>query len=107
MNDFLSFNTFIAQDVLVFFYYIGAMVMPVILWFSRDYLLKRVSLFNLVNNLLKGFFESLSLQNKTITIVGFIMMFFCMELCWRMVFEAMIGYFDMHNYLYEISRSLK
>ncbi|BCD67237.1 hypothetical protein NitYY0918_C0108 [Nitratiruptor sp. YY09-18] len=31
--------------------------------------------------------------------VGF---FLCAELCWRMVFEAMIGYFDMHDFLYEI-----
>ncbi len=107
MNDFLTFNTFIAQDILIFFYYVGAVIMPVILWFSRDYLLKKVSLFNSVNTFLKGFFESLNLKNKTITIIGFVMIFFCMELCWRMIFEAMIGYFDMHNYLYEISRSLK
>jgi len=107
MNDFLNFNTFIAQDVLIFFYYVGAVIMPVILWLSRDYLLKKVSLFNFINTFLKEFFESLSLKNKTITIIGFVMMFVCLELCWRMIFEAMIGYFDMHNYLYEISKGLR
>lgn len=27
-----------------------------------------------------------------------------MELFWRMMFEAMIGYFDMHDYLQHLSK---
>ena len=96
MSDFLTFNSFITQDVLIFFYYLGAVGVPFFIWFKKDYFLHKFVA-------LKDF------SNKNSTLYGFLFLFlafFVMELFWRMMFEAMIGYFDMHDYLYEIAKGL-
>lgn len=103
MWDILSFNHFITQDILVIFYYIGAIVIPIVLLFFRDYLIQNISYIQKISTKIKDFFISLNTTQKTVSVLGFIIMFLCMELCWRMMFEAMIGYFDMHDYLYELS----
>jgi len=92
MWDILTFNSFVAQDILIFFYYIFALLVPLFLWVLRLYIRRKIS----VNK-----------QHKLITLLTFITIFFCMELFLRMMFEMMIGYFDMHDYLYEISQNLK
>ncbi len=90
MLDFLKFNTFITQDILIFFYYVGAFTLPWLLW-------------KYGKTLLAKFFK---LKNARGEKVAFIALFVCVELCWRMFFEMMIGYFDMHEYLYKISQTL-
>jgi len=95
MWDILSFNTFVTQDVLIFFYYIGAVVMPIALYFFKDYLIKQISTHT-----------SFSSNEKKVFWFVAILLFLCMELCWRMMFEAMIGYFDMHDYLHVIAKKL-
>ncbi len=107
MRDVLSFNAFITQDVLVFFYYIGAVLMPVVFYFSRDYLSEHISLFKTVHDELQTFYSSFTSSEKAAFWLMFITMFLCMELCWRMMFEAMIGYFDMHDYLHQIVTQMK
>jgi len=92
MWDILTFNSFVTQDVLIFFYYIFALLVPLFLWALRLYIIKKIR-FNQ--------------KHKLITLLTFITIFLCMELSLRMVFEMMIGYFDMHDYLYEISQNLK
>lgn len=106
MWDILSFNSFITQDVLIFFYYIGAIVIPVALYYFRDYIIKKIPLFKTANDTVKDFYISLSATEQKVFWVTFITLFLCMELCWRMIFEAMIGYFDMHDYLHEIAKKL-
>ena len=103
MTDILTFNTFITQDVLVFFYYIGAVLMPVVLYFFKDYLIENISLVKTIYDKLHTFYSSFSSKRKIVFWMMFITVFFCMELCWRMMFEAMIGYFDMHNDLRQIA----
>jgi hypothetical protein len=107
MWDILSFNHFVTQNVLIFFYYIGAIVIPIGLLFFRSYLIDNISYIKKINTKVKNFFSSLNAAQKTVTVLSFLLLFLCMQLCWRMMFEAMIGYFDMHDYLYEISKSLK
>ncbi|WP_457748847.1 DUF4282 domain-containing protein [Sulfurimonas sp.] len=97
MWNILSFNTFIAQDIFIFFYYIFTLLMPVLIWKMRSSLMKRFTF-------LKE--KTLSKQNKLMLILFFSVIFLCMELCLRIMFEVMIGYFDMHNYLYEISQKV-
>jgi hypothetical protein len=70
-------------------------------------LIENVSYIKKINTKIKNFFSSLNAAQKTVTVLSFIVLFLCMELCWRMMFEAMIGYFDMHDYLYEISKQIK
>jgi hypothetical protein len=107
MWDILSFNHFVTQNVLIFFYYIGAIVIPIGLLFFRSYLIDNISYIKKINTKVKNFFSSLNAAQKTVTVLSFLLLFLCMQLCWRMMFEAMVGYFDMHDYLYEISKSLK
>ena len=107
MLEFLSFHTFIAQDILIFFYYIGAIVIPLALYFLRGYYLRKFSFMAKVDAGVKELYSSLSLKNRLIIIVVTVMMFLFMELFWRMMFEAMIAYFNMHDYLYEINNNIK
>ncbi len=103
MWDFLTFQTFITQDVLIIIYYIGAILIPVILWYFKDYLRNRFTLFSRIDTASKQLFSALSTQNRLLVLFGFFTLFLCMELCWRMMFEMMIGYFDMHDYLQTIA----
>ena len=107
MWNILNFNTFITQNVLIFFYYIGALLIPAILYFYKDYLIEHISFVKKINNKLHTFYNSFSSSRKILFWMMFVTMFFCIELFWRMIFEAMIGYFDMHDYLYQIAKQIK
>ena len=88
MQEFLTFERFITQDVLIFMYYIGVLFLPLVLWKYKKKTLQLIS----------------KTENSKLMIIFFV--FLALELMWRMMFEAMIGYFDMHNYLQEISTHL-
>ena len=103
MWNFLTFQTFITQDVLIIIYYIGAILIPVILWYFKDYLRKRFTLFSRIDTASRQLFSTLSTRNRILVLLGFFTLFLCMELCWRMMFEMMIGYFNMHNFLQSIA----
>ena len=107
MYDYLVFNKFIAQDILMVSYYFGMIVMPMLLWYARSYLIKKVLFIQEVENFVGSYYTKLSPQEKRKVWLVSIILFICMQLCWRMMFEMMIGYFDMHDYLYEMSKSLK
>ena len=81
MQDFLTFNKFITQDVLIISYYLGVLFLPIIFWIYR----KKISF--------------IIAETKLSTLVYFFISILFIELIWRMIFEAMIGYFDIHNYL--------
>ena len=101
MWDILTFNKFITQDILILFYYVGVITLPAILFLSREYLIQNISLLKKLDDKIQS---SLNLKEKTIMLVSFITLLIFVELGWRMIFEMMIGYFDMHDYLYEISQ---
>ena len=88
MQEILTFEKFITQDVLIVIYYLGAISLPVLFFIYRQKAIKVVSKIE-INKLFLVF-----------------ILFLFLELMWRMMFEAMIGYFDMHNYLQVISHSL-
>ena len=46
MIDFLTFKSFISIDVLILFYYFGALVLPIGLWMVSMWLIRRYQLFN-------------------------------------------------------------
>lgn len=106
MYNFFSFNTFITQDVLVFFYYFGAIGVPIVFFFFRNYLSKHVILFETIELKIKKFYDSFTSKEKFIFWISILFLFLMMELFWRMMFEAMIGYFDMHEYLHKISQTI-
>ena len=104
MWDFLSFNTFITQDILIFLYYVGAVIIPVVIWLFRNYLIDRIALFKQINTEMKNYYHMLSAKQKMLIWLSFMVMFLFMEIFWRMMFEMMIGYFDMHDYLQTIAK---
>ena len=74
MINFLTFNTFITQKVLIIIYYILVFITPYLLFKYK----KGINTFLLI----------------FIIVIG--------ELFLRMFFEMLIGYFDMHDYLHMI-----
>ena len=107
MYEYLTFNKFIAQDVLIITYYFGAIFMPILLWYLRDYIIKKVLFLKDIENFVGSYYSKLSSQKKRKIWLAFIALFICLQLCWRMTFEMMIGYFNMHDYLYEMSKSIR
>jgi hypothetical protein len=93
--DFLIFRKFISIDILILSYYIGAVIIPLMMWFSKAYLQRKFKILDRFNDFLKTLFGQLSLKRRIISILLMIMMFISMEIVWRMCFEAMIGYFQM------------
>ena len=89
MHEFLSFERFITQDILIIIYYLGVLIVPYFLWQHKTSFVKIIS------------------KNSNKTLISFFIIFFLFELLWRIIFEAMIGYFDMHNYLQIIMQSSK
>jgi len=106
MRDFLSFNSLITPGLLIFFYYFFAVMIPVLLWMLKEYLLKRFSLFESIYEQTGDLYRSFTLKQRFYSIAFLLFVFFIMELILRMMFEVMIAYFDMHSYLYEITQSL-
>jgi len=91
MTDFLTFKTFISIDILILSYYIGAIIIPIVIWLSKGYLQKKFKILDKLNSSLRNLFGTMSLSKKLL----FIFMFISMEIVWRICFEAMIGYFQV------------
>ncbi len=79
MMDFLTFKSFITPEVLVACYYMGVLIMPVL----------AVYLWKKLGPLLT------STENRSQQIAATVALVFMLELFWRMMFEAMIAYFQM------------
>jgi len=102
MMDFLTFKSFITPSFLILFYFIGAMVIPLFSWILMVWIQKR-------------YFSKVSLQFKEIIrkettffqrflfMTLLVLSFLAMEIFWRMMFEFMIAYFDMHDALMRLS----
>ena len=95
--DFLTFNVFITKYVLIFFYYLFSIGFPIGFLLFKGKILKS---FPKIERYLK---EKTSLKFWLIVTV----LFLFGELFFRMFFEMLIGYFDMHDYLYEIANGLE
>jgi len=104
MWDFLTFKTFITGELLILFYYIGAVVVPILLWMLRNYLARKFSLFQKLQSMQKQFYTTLSNKDRLIYVLINLCIFLSMEIFWRMMFETMIAYFQMHDYLQDMAR---
>ena len=87
--DFLTFERFVTQDILIVFYYLGVFFLPLLLWYYKE----RVTFF----------YKAYTSEKKALYLSIAFGVFLFMQMMWRMMFEAMIGYFDMHNYLHDIA----
>ncbi|NPA59555.1 MAG: DUF4282 domain-containing protein [Epsilonproteobacteria bacterium] len=89
MYDFLTFESFLTPKVLVVFYYMGVFFLPALLWHYKENV--------------KFVYEIYNFKNKTKVMLYMFIVFVMMQIGWRMMFEMMIAYFDMHHYLQIIS----
>ena len=90
MYDLLVFNTFIAKDVLLVINYAGVLFVPLVVGYLYY----------------KGAFAKVlpewSSANRFWAIMLLMILFLLMQIMWRVMFEVLIGYFDMHDYLHEL-----
>lgn len=97
MQDFLTFKTFITPALLMFFYYFGAIIIPLVSYMLAKWI--RSSYFKDSTTSLKVNLN----QKQRITILAIaIACFICMEIFWRILFEFLIAYFDMHDALMKL-----
>jgi len=98
--DFLTFKSFISTEVLIIFYYIGAVILPVGIWFLFAWLIRKYKYLNTAYENGKIFvWQSLNKQQQIKLVAFFLIAFLFMELFWRMLFEFLIAYMQIRDAL--------
>ena len=102
--DFLTFKSFISIEVLILFYYMGAFVLPIFTWFFITWIVEKYKIISITYEKGKDtFWKSLSRGQKIKLITLFLTGFFFMQLFWRMMFEFLIAYMQIHDVLVHTS----
>ena len=96
MYDFLSFKTFIAPSVLLVCYYLGAVMLPLVAVLLGR---KLARLFPALGGAGEQIKAAIPPKYRLRIYLLMAVMFLCMEIVWRMMFEAMIAYFQMREAL--------
>lgn len=100
MVDFLIFKRFISTDALIVFYYIGALILPFVAWFSATWLINKYQIVRSAYELgRETFWHSLTLKQKSWLLLFFFTVFIFAELFWRMLFEFLIAYMQIRDAL--------
>ena len=98
--DFLTFKSFISTEILIIFYYLGAIIMPVGIWLLLTWFLHK---YRLLNNAYENgkeiIWKSLNTKQQTKFVAFFVISFLFMELFWRMFIEFLIAYMQMRDAL--------
>jgi len=98
MLDFLTFKIFVSPIALIVFYYMGAIVMPIFIWFFSRWIMKKIVAVESSYQKAKSLaWRSLSLRYKIAFVTLFIMLFAFMQLLWRMAFEFLIAYIQIRE----------
>ena len=101
MIDFLTFKTFITPSLLIVIYYFGAIVIPVLSWYFSRWIMKKY-----FREAAKKINETIqthtTTQQRIVIYLLFILCLLCMEIGWRVMFEFLIAYFDMHDALMKL-----
>ncbi len=98
MMDFLSFKTFISTEVLIVFYYLGALIFPAGIWFLSKWLIHKYHFVDLAHT--KGkelLWNSLNKTQKNTIVVTFGLSSLLVEIFWCMLFEFLITYMQMQD----------
>jgi hypothetical protein len=98
--DFLTFNSFLSIPVLIGFYYLGAIVCPFVMWRCMKWLLKRYPWAADLHAQGKSIvWQQLPSDKKWKVVLLFVAMFLMAEIFWRMLFEYLIAFMQMHDAL--------
>lgn len=131
MQDFIQFKVFIAEDLLVIFYIIMAISLPFVIWFWLSWMLRRYAVFlrlykSTKRSLIVSFivwivrrvkffqskvdeqlsWKSLSTSQKLKFIAVFLAIVIFSELFLRLMFEYLIAYMQMHEWMDLIRKDL-
>jgi len=100
MQDFLTFKIFISPTMLLLFYYIGAIVMPIFTWLVCRWLMDRVIMIKKSYRVSRHIvWRSMNLKYRLIFIFLLTVVFLFMEIIWRMIFEFLIAYMQIRDVL--------
>jgi len=100
MQDFITFKTFISPTMLLLFYYIGAVVMPIFAWLACRWLMEKNTVLKEEHKVSKHIAKrSMNLKYRLIFIFLFIIIFLFMQIIWRMIFEFLIAYMQIRDVL--------
>jgi len=98
--DFLTFNIMISIPVLIGFYYLGAVICPIAMWFCMRWILQRYPILkDLYTEGSRWTWQQLPRDKKWKIMTLFAVMFLMGELFWRMLFEYLIAFMQMRNSL--------
>lgn len=102
--DFLSFRRYVSPYVLLFFYYLGAVLMPLAMVFFWAWLKRRFPVLDDARRQLGDVGRSnFSSTQRVSFLLACIFCFILAELFWRMMFEFMIAYFHMASDLQKLA----
>ena len=90
--NFLTFDSFISIPVLIAFYYVGALMIPALIWYKHTWVVK------IADALMRTFPITTSRL-----VLGFMILFVGFEIMWRMMFEMLFGSFKMIEYLHHLA----
>jgi hypothetical protein len=90
--NFLTFESFISIPVLIAFYYLGALLIPALLWYKQSWVVK----------IADALMQTFPITTSRL-VLGFMILFVGFEIVWRMMFEMLIGYFKMIQYLHHLA----
>ncbi|WP_040727225.1 DUF4282 domain-containing protein [Thiomicrorhabdus sp. Kp2] len=104
MKDFLTFHTLISIEVLIAFYYLGAVVIPlsilwVMVWLKQLIVNKVGDIQEVIDTGTQAVSNSLSRSSKIKWILLFTTSFVFAELFWRLLFEFLIAFMQMRDAL--------
>jgi len=98
--DFLLFKQFISIEALIVFYYIGAVIFPVAIYFLASYLVnKYIIVEQVVSKGKQAIWSELNKNQRIKLIVLAVFVFLLGELFWRMLFEFLIAYIQIRDAL--------
>ena len=102
--DFLNFRLFISPYVLVAFYYLGALGMPVASWFLLLWIRRRFTMAGEIPDAATTALVNITGRKERVLFYLLILAcFICMEILWRMLFEFLVAYLQMREALLELA----
>lgn len=98
--DYLSFKSFISPGALIGLYYTGAVLLPIFTWL---WALRLAGRSGQASRILKQgrrtLWQMLNKKQRSMALGSFIICFLLMELFWRILFEFLIAYMQIHEAL--------
>ncbi|GAB6069063.1 hypothetical protein JCM30760_01600 [Thiomicrorhabdus hydrogeniphila] len=104
MMDFFKFNILISIEVLIVFYYLGAIVLPLgiywfMLWLKKLLVQKVEGMQSVIDAGTHVVSNVVSTSTKIKWFVLFLVSFIFAELFWRLLFEFLIAFMQMRDAL--------